>query len=54
QRLLNYVRPDVVHVLVDGRVVKSGDFSLAEQLEAEGYDPILQEIGNGAVPVLSA
>ena len=45
QRLLNYVRPDVVHVLVDGRIVKSGDFSLAEQLEAEGYDPILQEAG---------
>ena len=54
QRLLNYVRPDVVHVLVNGRIVKSGDFSLAEQLEAEGYDPILQEIGSAAVPVLSS
>ena len=45
QRLLNYVRPDFVHVLVDGRIIKSGDFALAEQLEAEGYDPILQEAG---------
>jgi len=45
QRLLNYVHPDFVHVLADGRIVKSGDFSLAEQLEAEGYDPILQEAG---------
>ena len=54
QRLLNYVRPDVVHVLVDGRIVKSGDFSLAEQLEAQGYDPILQEIGAVPVPVLSS
>ena len=45
QRLLNYVRPDFVHVLVDGRIIKSGDFALAEQLEAEGYDPILQAAG---------
>jgi Fe-S cluster assembly ATP-binding protein len=45
QRLLNYVRPDFVHVLVDGRIIKSGDFGLAEQLEAEGYDPILVEAG---------
>lgn len=37
QRLLNYIKPDVVHVLANGRIVKSGDFSLAEKLEAEGY-----------------
>ena len=54
QRLLNYVRPDVVHVLVDGRIVKSGDFSLAEQLEAEGYDPILQEAGLAPEAALSS
>lgn len=37
QRMLNYIKPDVVHVLVDGRIVKTGGFSLAEKLEAEGY-----------------
>ena len=38
QRLLNYIVPDFVHVLVDGRVVKSGDKTLALELEAKGYD----------------
>lgn len=38
QRLLNYIVPDVVHVLIDGRIVKSGDKALALQLEAKGYD----------------
>jgi Fe-S cluster assembly ATP-binding protein len=38
QRLLDHLRPDVVHVLVDGRVVASGGPELAEQLEAEGYE----------------
>src|ERR1700704_1566368 len=38
QRLLNYIVPDFVHVLVDGRVVKSGDKTLAFELEAKGYD----------------
>ncbi len=42
QRMLNYVHPNFVHVLINGRIVQSGDFSLAEQLEAEGYDPIIQ------------
>ncbi len=37
QRLLNYIVPDRVHVLVGGKVVESGDSALAEQLEAEGY-----------------
>ena len=37
QRLLNYIVPDVVHVLIDGRIVKTGDKSLALKLEAEGY-----------------
>jgi Fe-S cluster assembly ATP-binding protein len=37
QRLLNYIVPDRVHVLSDGRIVASGDKSLAEKLEAEGY-----------------
>ena len=38
QRLLNYIVPDFVHVLVDGRVVKSGDKMLALELESKGYD----------------
>lgn len=45
QRILNYITPDFVHVLVDGRIVRSGDAELAKQIEADGYDPILKEIG---------
>ena len=41
QRILNYVRPDFVHVFVDGRIVAEGGPELAEQLEAEGYDPFI-------------
>jgi Fe-S cluster assembly ATP-binding protein len=43
QRLLDYIVPDYVHILVDGRIVKSGDKSLALQLESEGYDWIKEE-----------
>jgi Fe-S cluster assembly ATP-binding protein len=42
QRLLNYIVPDYVHVLAGGRIVKSGDKSLALELEARGYDWILE------------
>jgi Fe-S cluster assembly ATP-binding protein len=38
QRLLNYITPDAVHVLADGRIVKSGGPELAQELEARGYD----------------
>ncbi len=38
QRILNYVKPDFVHVFVDGRIVSEGGPELAEQLEAEGYE----------------
>lgn len=38
QRLLNYIKPDHVHILVNGKIVKSGDASLAEEIEAQGYD----------------
>ncbi len=44
QRLLNYIRPGFVHVLVEGRVVKSGGSELVDQLEAEGYDPIIRDV----------
>ncbi len=42
QRLLDYILPDFVHVLADGRIVKSGGPELARQLEAEGYDGIVK------------
>ncbi len=45
QRLLNYIRPDQVHVLLGGRVVESGGFELAERLEAEGYAGLAKELG---------
>jgi Fe-S cluster assembly ATP-binding protein len=45
QRLLNYITPDYVHVMMQGRVVKSGGAELAQRLEAEGYDWIKQELG---------
>jgi Fe-S cluster assembly ATP-binding protein len=45
QRLLNYITPDVVHVLAQGRIVKSGGKELALQLEEEGYGPILRAAG---------
>lgn len=44
QRLLNYIVPDFVHVLYNGRIVKSGDKSLALRLEDEGYDWIKTEV----------
>lgn len=44
QRLLDYIQPDYVHVLVDGRIVRSGDKQLAQELEAKGYDWIIREV----------
>lgn len=44
QRLLNFVEPDFVHIIMDGRIVKSGDASLAARLEKEGYKGIAQEL----------
>jgi Fe-S cluster assembly ATP-binding protein len=45
QRLLNYIRPHHVHVLMGGRIVSSGGFELAERLEAEGYAELASELG---------
>ncbi|WP_409251878.1 Fe-S cluster assembly ATPase SufC [Bacillus sp. SCS-153A] len=45
QRLLNYITPDKVHVMMQGRVVKSGGPELAKRLESEGYDWIKEELG---------
>lgn len=43
QRLLNYIVPDVVHVMIDGRIVKTGDKALALELEEKGYDWVERE-----------
>ncbi|BBN59122.1 Fe-S cluster assembly ATPase SufC [Hydrogenovibrio marinus] len=42
QRLLDYIKPDFVHVLYDGKIVKSGGFELVHELEDQGYDSIIQ------------
>ncbi len=44
QRLLDYIVPDFVHVLIDGKIVKSGTKELAYELEAKGYDWIKEEL----------
>jgi Fe-S cluster assembly ATP-binding protein len=44
QRLLNYIVPDIVHVMYDGRIVKSGGKELALKLEEKGYDWIKEEL----------
>ena len=44
QRLLNYITPDQVHVLFDGRIVLSGGHELALELEAKGYDWIKDDV----------
>ena len=44
QRILKYVKPKFVHVLIDGRIVKSGSMSLAEELENKGYDWIRESL----------
>ena len=43
QRLLDYVKPDFVHILSQGRIVKTGEADLAQRLEAEGYDAVMAE-----------
>ncbi|WP_056947581.1 Fe-S cluster assembly ATPase SufC [Secundilactobacillus odoratitofui] len=45
QRLLNYIVPDVVHVMMGGKIVKSGDAELAKKLESEGYAGLRDELG---------
>ncbi|MCU0519815.1 MAG: Fe-S cluster assembly ATPase SufC [Anaerolineae bacterium] len=45
QRILNYIHPDVVHVFVDGRIVKTGDAKLVDVLEEQGYEWVRQGMG---------
>jgi Fe-S cluster assembly ATP-binding protein len=48
QRLLDYIVPDVVHVMWDGRIVKSGGPDLARELETRGYDWVRHELAGAA------
>ena len=43
QRILHYIRPDMVHIMMDGKIVMSGDYRLAEKVEEKGYDIIKKE-----------
>lgn len=47
QRLLNYIQPQIIHVMVDGRIVQSGGPKLAEELEDKGYDWVSEEVEEG-------
>ncbi len=47
QRILNYIAPDFVHVMIDGRIVKEGGKELAQELESKGYEGIRAEVGLG-------
>jgi len=48
QRVLDYVEPDHVHVMLDGKIAKSGDATLAEELEDKGYDWVREEVYEAA------
>ena len=48
QRILDYVEPDYVHVMLDGKIAKSGGAELAEELEDEGYDWVREEVYEAA------
>jgi Fe-S cluster assembly ATP-binding protein len=50
QRLLNYIKPQFVHILYQGRIIESGGPELALQLEEQGYDPVIEKYG----PALAA
>jgi Fe-S cluster assembly ATP-binding protein len=47
QRILNYIQPDFVHIMLDGRIVKSGDKDLAAEMEERGYDWVEKEVAAG-------
>ena len=54
QRILHHVKPDFVHILLDGRIVLEGGVELVERLEREGYDRIRQEHGAGEAGAVAA
>jgi len=45
QRILDYIKPDFVHIMLSGKIVKSGDITLMQKIDAEGYDWIKKELG---------
>jgi Fe-S cluster assembly ATP-binding protein len=47
QRILNYIKPDVIHVMLDGKIVESGGAELAIRLEESGYDWVREKYNNG-------
>ncbi len=49
QRILNYIKPDVVHVMMDGRIVETGGADLALHLEEHGYDWVREKVDNGTI-----
>ena len=49
QRLLNYIKPQFVHILYQGRIIESGGPELALKLEEQGYDPIIAKYGPALV-----
>lgn len=49
QRILNYIQPDFVHVMMDGRIVESGDAQLALHLEEHGYEWVREKMENGRI-----
>ena len=49
QRLLNYIKPQFVHILYQGRIIESGGPELALQLEEQGYDPVIAKYGPALV-----
>jgi Fe-S cluster assembly ATP-binding protein len=54
QRILHYVKPEFVHILMDGRIVLEGGVELVERLEREGYDEIRREFGGGEADAVVA
>jgi len=51
QRILNYIKPDVVHVMMDGRIVETGGPDLALHLEEHGYEWVREKVENGSAPM---
>jgi Fe-S cluster assembly ATP-binding protein len=47
-RILSYIRPEFVHIMLDGRIVREGGAELADQLEAEGYEGVRAEVAASA------
>ncbi|HEY2181147.1 MAG TPA: Fe-S cluster assembly ATPase SufC [Solirubrobacteraceae bacterium] len=54
QRILHYVKPEFVHILMDGRIVLEGGVELVERLEREGYDEIRREFGGDEIDAVAA